>query len=192
MSNAIIKFESEIQTVESLNEFINETLSKYPDTSKVSLKWELPKENEKGVAELMTLTQLVKRSQDGRGLSNEGKDAKGVRKLEFDSVKAVFVIERINDRIEALLRFLGYQPRFVGSSKTGVASMQFVPPLKAESDAVGKRAKSLASESRAVKAQDALSLIYGKEAVRQYVSGEITAEELQAMPARTSVIKLTE
>lgn len=183
--NTIIKFDAQIQSVEALNVYINETLASYPDTANVVLKWELPKENDKtGLAELMTLTQLVKRSQDGRGLSNEGKDAKAVRKLEFDSVKAIFVIERINDKIEALLRFLGYQPRFIGSSKTGVATMQFVPPGKAATDAVGKRARSLESESRAVKAREELSLVYGKANVDKFIAGEITADELRAIPTR--------
>lgn len=184
--NAIIKFDaSDITTVETLNEYINRVLAQYPVTANVVLKWELPKENDKtGLAELMTLTQLVKRSQDARKMPSEGKDAKAARKTEFDSVKAIFVIERINDRIEALLRYLGYQPRFTGSSKTGVATMQFVPPAKAENDAVGKKVRSLESESRAVRAREELSLVYGKENVDKFINGEITADELRAVPTR--------
>lgn len=179
MTNLIIKFDAtDINTVESLNEHINAKLAAYPATKDVVLTWQLPKENEKGLAELMTLTQLVKRSQDARGLGTDS-DAKKARKAEFDGVKAVFVLEHINDKIEALLRFLGYQPRFTGVSKSGIGGMQFIPPTKASNDGVGKAVKAMGADKRAVQAQEELAAIYGKKNVARFVAGEITAQELR-------------
>lgn len=186
MNNQVIKFDdsaTDIQTVEALNRHINDVLGRYTVTQGVILEWGLKINAETELAEPMTLSQIVKRSQDARGMSGEGKEAKAARKAEFDAIKAIFDIERINDKIEILFRHLDYVPRFTGISKAGVGGMQFVPRWKAEKDAVGKTVVRLQGESRAAKSQAALEEIFGKDAVARYMDGQITKDQLRAMPS---------
>jgi hypothetical protein len=167
-----------IQDVEKIGKYINRVLAAHESTKNVVLDWAPP--SEKGT-EPMTLNQLVKRSQDKRrvGMDANGtisKEGAKTRRTEFNSVRAVFILEGLNDLIEAGLRKLGYQPRFQGAGKDGKATMHYIAPHK-QDDVVGKRATELAATLGASRMKKALIALYGEEKAERIAQGEVIEVE---------------
>lgn len=179
MTNSLITIDTQVTTMDLLNEHIAGTIARYSDTKHMTLVYSEPKEDDKGFAIPMTLSQVVKRDQDARGMSNEGAKAKAARKVEFDAVKAIFINEGINDMIEALLRYLGYQNRFTGYSKSGVATFQLLPPWK-QNDGVGKKAKALAVETRTVALERREEILLAREQAFKAALPAETVREIEA------------
>jgi hypothetical protein len=173
MSNSIIKFDAttlaNINTIDDVNAHINKVLASYDATKNVVLDWEAPSEDK---PEPMTLSKLVAKSQDGR-LSKESKEGKAARTAEFRAIKAIFINEGINDLIEGALRKLGYQARFEGASKTGVATMKFVPPTK-QNDVVGKAAGTMKGAMINARIRQALIEQIGKDKVVELEESAVT------------------
>jgi hypothetical protein len=164
--------------VDRIGEYINKVLSAHDSTKHVELDWKAPEG--KSTDEPMTLNQLVKRSQDKRKLGmvngQVDKDGAKLRRTEFNAVRAVFILEGLNDLIEAGLRKVGYQPRFQGAGKDGKATMHFVPPAK-QDDVVGKTAKELSESLGAVRMKKALIALYGAEKAERIAQGEVIEVE---------------
>jgi hypothetical protein len=179
MNTEIIKFDTQVTTMDLLNAHIAKTLARYTDTKHMNLVYSEPKENDKGFVVPMTLSQVVKRDQDARGMSNEGGPAKKARKVEFDSVRAIFINEKLNDMVEALLRYLGYQNRFTGYTKGGVATFQMLPPWK-QNDAVGKKADSLAIETRQIASERREEILLAREQAYQAALSPDKVREIEA------------
>jgi hypothetical protein len=179
MTNQIISIATEVTSMDLLNAHIAKTLARYNDTKHMNLVYSEPKEDDKGFVVPMTLSQLVKRDQDARGLSNEGAPAKKVRKTEFDAVKAIFINEGINDLIEALLRYLGYQNRFAGYSKSGVATFQMLPKWK-QNDVVGKKSTALAIETKTIALERREEVLLAREAAYQKALPADKVREIEA------------
>jgi hypothetical protein len=178
MNNSIIKFDAtKLATVNSINDvnaYINDVLSNYDATKDVVLDWEAPSEEK---PEPMTLSKLVAKSQDGR-LSKETKEGKAARTAEFRAVRAIFINEGLNDLIEGALRKLGYQARFEGASKTGVATMKFVPPTK-QNDPIGKKAAELVSAMKSAKVRAALVAQIGADKVIELETSAVTVTSIE-------------
>lgn len=161
--------------VEKVTAYINQTLKHHESTKHVALDWSVPTTED---PRPMTISQMVKRSQDKRRL---GMDSNGViskegaksRRAEFNSIRAVFILEDLNNLLIASLYRLGFQPRVQGAAKDGKVTVHFVRPDR-KSDVVDKRVIELAASLQGVRMRKALVATHGEEAVAKFESsGEL-------------------
>lgn len=134
MSNQLVTVEAgklPVEVLSKINEFITGKLAAYG--IKRELRW-----GSEG-----TFSKMVGAAQDRDGFTQDKK----VRRVEFQRIQAVFVLENINELILALLLKDGWQPRFGGTNVKGdTATMRFVETQKAKSDTIGKLADGMRTE----------------------------------------------
>ena len=123
-----------IDQLDKVNEHINSALKRYGIS--LTVNWSTGK----------SFSKLVTEAIDEYDKVNKTTTEKATRTTLFKRVQGVFINEGLNDLIEAVVRRLGYQPRFSGSTKTGTVNMKFVPSDKKDSDAVGKVAVGMQKE----------------------------------------------